>query len=135
MSPPTKGYGPGGVAIFVDAATNNQNRTVGNVRSYFSKCEGNLGASGSLGRMFERKAEFVVELSSLGPRPDEVEMEMIDGGADDVVREGRLRDLPPFQSFRTDAGEARCPGRGGEERRAEALRPEHRADRWRRPGR
>ena len=96
-----EGYGPGGVAIFVDAATNNQNRTVGNVRSYFSKCVGNLGTSGSLGHVFERKAEFVVELSALGDRdPDEVEMEMIDGGADDVVREEDAFVIyTPFQAF------------------------------------
>ncbi len=96
-----EGYGQGGVAIFVDAATNNQNRTVGNVRSYFSKCGGSLGTSGSLSHMFERKAEFVVENTALGDRdPDEFEMEVIDGGADDVVREEEaLYIYTPFQAF------------------------------------
>jgi YebC/PmpR family DNA-binding regulatory protein len=96
-----EGYAPGGVAIFVDAATNNVNRTVGNVRSYFTKCGASLGTSGSLAHIFERKAEFVVETAALkGRDPDEFEMEVIDGGADDVLRdeEGFIIHAP-FQSF------------------------------------
>ncbi|MCB0791292.1 MAG: YebC/PmpR family DNA-binding transcriptional regulator [Flavobacteriales bacterium] len=96
-----EGYAPGGVAVFVDAATNNQNRTVGNVRSYFSKCESNLGTSGSLSHIFERKAEFIVGNEALkGMDPDAFEMEVIDGGADDVVRhEDVIYIYTPFQSF------------------------------------
>ena len=83
-----EGYAPGGVAIFVDAATNNVNRTVSNVRSYFTKCGGNLGTSGSLGHIFDRKAEFVIGTEALkGKDPDDFEMEAIDGGADDVIRD------------------------------------------------
>jgi YebC/PmpR family DNA-binding regulatory protein len=96
-----EGYAPGGVAIFVDAATNNVNRTVGNVRSYFTKCGASLGTSGSLSHIFERKAEFVVENAALkGMDADEFEMEVIDGGADDVVRdeEGFIV-YAPFQAF------------------------------------
>jgi transcriptional/translational regulatory protein YebC/TACO1 len=63
-----RGYAPGGVAIFVDAATNNTNRTVANVRSFFSKCGGNMGTSGSLSHVFERKAEFVLEAAALKGR-------------------------------------------------------------------
>lgn len=96
-----EGYAPGGVAIFVDAATNNVNRTVGNVRSYFSKVGGTLGTSGSLGHMFERKAEFVIDNSALQGRDlDEFEMEVIDGGADDVVRdEESVIVYAPFAGF------------------------------------
>jgi YebC/PmpR family DNA-binding regulatory protein len=96
-----EGYAPGGVAIFVDAATNNTTRTVANVRSFFSKCEGTLGTSGSLAHVFERKAEFVVEVAALkGKDPDEFEMEAIDGGADDVIRdEDSFIILAPFTSF------------------------------------
>jgi YebC/PmpR family DNA-binding regulatory protein len=96
-----EGYAPGGVAVFVDAATNNVNRTVGNVRSFFSKCGGNLGTLGSLGHIFERKAEFVVSNEALkGRDADEFEMEVIDGGADDVVREEEgMIIYAPFQSF------------------------------------
>lgn len=96
-----EGYAPGGVAVFVDAATNNVNRTVGNVRSYFSKCGANLGTSGSLSHIFERKAEFVIDSAALkGRDADEFEMEVIDGGADDVLRdEVGFTIYAPFQSF------------------------------------
>jgi YebC/PmpR family DNA-binding regulatory protein len=96
-----EGYAPGGVAIFVDAATNNTTRTVANVRSFFSKCEGTLGTSGSLAHVFDRKAEFVVEVAALkGKDPDEFEMEAIDAGADDVIRdEDTFIILAPFTSF------------------------------------
>ncbi len=100
-----EGYAPGGVAIFVDAATNNTTRTVANVRSYFGKCEGTLGTMGSLAHVFERKAEFVIELAALkGRDPDEFEMEAIDAGADDVIRdeEGFIV-LAPYTSFGTMA--------------------------------
>jgi YebC/PmpR family DNA-binding regulatory protein len=96
-----EGYAPGGVAVFVDAATNNVNRTVGNVRSYFSKCGANLGTSGSLSHIFERKAEFVIDAAALkGRDADEFEMEVIDAGADDVLRdEEGFTIYAPFQSF------------------------------------
>jgi YebC/PmpR family DNA-binding regulatory protein len=96
-----EGYAPGGVAVFVEAATNNTTRTVANVRSFFSKCGANMGTSGSLAHIFERKAEFVIENAALkGRDADEFEMEVIDGGADDVVRddEGFIV-YAPFASF------------------------------------
>ncbi len=96
-----EGYAPGGVAIFVDAATNNTTRTVANVRSFFTKCEGSLGTSGSLSHIFERKAEFVIENAALkGKDGDEFEMEAIDAGADDVIRdeEGFII-LAPYTGF------------------------------------
>ncbi len=96
-----EGYATGGVAVFVDASTNNVNRTVGNVRSYFSKCESNLGTNGSLAHIFERKGEFVIENAALkGRDADEFEMELIDAGADDVVRdEEGFTIYVPFQGF------------------------------------
>jgi YebC/PmpR family DNA-binding regulatory protein len=96
-----EGYAPGGVAIFVDTATNNPTRTVANVRSYFTKCEGTLGTSGSLAHVFERKAEFVIENAALkGKDLDEFEMECIDAGADDVLRdEEGLVIYAPFVGF------------------------------------
>ncbi len=98
-----EGYAPGGVAIFVDAATNNPTRTVANVRSFFSKCNGTLGTSGSLSHVFDRKAEFVIENAALSGRDlDEFEMECIDAGAEDVIRaEEGLVVLAPFSSFGT----------------------------------
>lgn len=83
-----EGYAPGGVAVFVETATNNPTRTVANVRSFFSKCDGTLGTSGSLSHVFERKAEFVIETVALKGRDvDELEMECIDAGAEDVIRD------------------------------------------------
>lgn len=83
-----EGYATGGVAIFVDTATNNPTRTVSNVRSFFNKCDGNLGNSGSLAHVFERKAEFAVEEKALkGMDADEFEMALIDAGADDLVHD------------------------------------------------
>ena len=83
-----EGYAPGGVAVFVETATNNPTRTVANVRSFFSKCDGTLGTSGSLSHVFDRKAEFVIETVALKGRDvDELEMECIDAGAEDVIRD------------------------------------------------
>ena len=83
-----EGYAPGGVAVFVETATNNPTRTVANVRSFFSKCDGTLGTSGSLSHVFDRKAEFVIETAALKGRDvDELEMECIDAGAEDVIRD------------------------------------------------
>ena len=96
-----EGYAPGGVAIFIDSATNNTTRTVANVRSFFTKCEGSLGTSGSLAHVFDRKAEFVIENAALkGKDADEFEMEAIDAGADDVIRdEEGFVILAPYTSF------------------------------------
>lgn len=96
-----EGYAPGGVAIFVETATNNTTRTVANVRSYFSKCDGTLGTSGSLAHVFERKAEFVIGNAALNGRDaDEFEMECIDAGAEDVIRDDEVMVvLAPYTSF------------------------------------
>jgi YebC/PmpR family DNA-binding regulatory protein len=96
-----EGYAPGGVAIFVETATNNPTRTVANVRSYFSKCESALGTMGSLAHVFDRKAEFTVEEAALnGMDGDEFEMACIDAGADDVVHdEEGFVILAPYTEF------------------------------------
>ena len=78
-----EGYGPGGVAVIVEALTNNRNRTAGEVRSIFSKHGGNLGESNSVSFMFDRVGEFRYPLSA--GTPDEVLEKAIDAGADDVV--------------------------------------------------
>jgi len=77
-----EGYGPNGVAIIVEAMTDNRNRTASNVRSTFSKNGGNLGETGSVGFMFERKGEI-----TYGPDAgdaDTVMMAAIEAGAEDV---------------------------------------------------
>ena len=80
------GYGPFGIAIVVDAATNNNTRTVANVRSYFNKAGGSLGTTGSLDFMFERKSVFKIKTPQ-GLDLEEFELEMIDYGVDEVFAE------------------------------------------------
>ncbi len=78
-----EGYGPGGVALIVEALTNNRNRTAGEVRSSFSKYGGNLGETNSVSFMFDRLGEFRFPLKA--GTADEVLEKAIDAGADDVV--------------------------------------------------
>ena len=79
-----EGYGQGGVAIFVECTTNNPTRTVANVRAIFNKFDGNLGKNGELAFIFDRKGIFSIEKASIKMDWDDFEMEMIDGGAEDV---------------------------------------------------
>ena len=85
-----EGYGPNGVAVIVEAMTDNRNRTASNVRSTFSKNGGNLGETGSLGFIFERKGEVAYGTDAGGP--DTVMMAAIEAGAEDVEssEEGHL---------------------------------------------
>jgi YebC/PmpR family DNA-binding regulatory protein len=93
-----EGYGPGGVAIFVETSTNNVTRTVANIRSYFKKCNGSLGVSGSLEFVFERKAVFTIP--AVGINEDEFTLHMIDAGADEVeLEEGIFEVTGPMESF------------------------------------
>jgi len=78
-----EGYGPGGVAVIVEALTNNRNRTAGEVRSSFSKFGGNLGETNSVSFMFDRMGEFRFPLKA--GTADEVMEKALDAGADDVV--------------------------------------------------
>lgn len=77
-----EGYGPNGVAVIVEAMTDNRNRTASTVRSTFAKCGGNLGETGSLGFMFDRTGEIVYP-AEVGDA-DAVMMAAIEAGADDV---------------------------------------------------
>ena len=79
-----EGYGQGGVAFFVDCTTNNPTRTVANVRAIFNKFDGNLGKNGELAFIFDRKGIFSIDKSLIKMDWDDFEMEMIDGGAEDV---------------------------------------------------
>ncbi len=77
-----EGYGPGGVALLIEAVTDNRNRTVAEIRHMFSKNGGNLGEAGSVGWLFEKKGYIVVEKAA---KPEEELFEIaIDAGADDV---------------------------------------------------
>ena len=79
-----EGYAVNGIAVFVDCATNNNNRTVANVRSYFSKCDGALGTNGSLEFIFNRKGVFTIAKENVNSSLDDLEMELIDGGLEEL---------------------------------------------------
>ena len=78
-----EGYGPYGVAILIETATDNNTRTVANVRSYFNKLGGSLGTSGSVEFMFDHKCVFKVE-SKEGVSLEDLELELIDYGVDEI---------------------------------------------------
>ena len=82
-----EGYAAYGVAIFIDCATNNNNRTVADIRSYFSKCDGALGTNGSLEFIFDRKGVFTISTDQLIMDPEDLEMELIDGGLEKLETE------------------------------------------------
>lgn len=77
-----EGYGPDGVAIFIECLTDNNNRTVSFIRSIFSKRGGNLGTNGSLSFLFERKGVFTLPMANINH--EELELELIDAGAEDI---------------------------------------------------
>jgi YebC/PmpR family DNA-binding regulatory protein len=93
-----EGYGPSGVPIMVEAATDNPTRTVANIRSAFSRAGGQLATSGSLAFMFERKGVF--KFPKDGVDLDELELELIDFGAEDIsVDEGEVTITTSFTDF------------------------------------
>ncbi|GGX29028.1 YebC/PmpR family DNA-binding transcriptional regulator [Aquimarina muelleri] len=93
-----EGYAPHGIAILVETATDNNNRTVANIRSYFNKCDGNLGTSGSVEFMFDHTCNF--RINSEGLDPEELELEFIDYGAEEVFQdEDGILIYAPFESF------------------------------------
>lgn len=80
-----EGYGPGGVAVFVETLTDNTNRTVADLRSLFSKAGGNLGTSGSVAFLFDQKALFEVPADALAE--DDLFLLVADAGGEDLRRE------------------------------------------------
>ncbi len=81
-----EGYGPGGAAVLVSCATDNRNRTVSEIRHAFSKNGGNLGEQGSVGWMFERKSQIIVEKEKASE--DQLMGVALDAGAEDLRDEG-----------------------------------------------
>ena len=83
-----EGYGPHGIAYLVEAATDNNTRTVANVRSYFNKCGGSLGTTGSVSFMFDHKCVFRIKEDPAKPIDiEELELELIDYGAEEVFKQ------------------------------------------------
>jgi YebC/PmpR family DNA-binding regulatory protein len=79
-----EGYAVHGVAVFVDCASNNNNRTVADVRACFSKCDGAMGTNGSLEFIFGRKGVFTLDPENVSMNIEELEMELIDGGLEEL---------------------------------------------------
>jgi YebC/PmpR family DNA-binding regulatory protein len=93
-----EGYAPHGIAVLVETATDNNNRTVANIRSYFNKCNGNLGTSGSVEFMFDHSCNFRIKDSDIDV--EELELELIDFGAEEVFRDDDgIIIYAPFESF------------------------------------
>lgn len=93
-----EGYGPHGIAILVECATDNINRTVASVRSYFTRAGGTLGKTGSLDFIFERKSVF--KIPAEGNNIEDLELELIDFGAEEMFEdEGSIFIYTGFSDF------------------------------------
>lgn len=93
-----EGYGPHGIAVLIETATDNNNRTVANIRSYFNKYGGSLGTQGSVEFMFDHICTFTI--NSGGRDVEELELELIDYGAEDITEnEGNVEVDAPFESY------------------------------------
>ena len=82
-----EGYGPSGVAIIVDTLTDNKNRTASNVRSAFTKGNGNVGTPGCVSYMFEKKGQIIIDKEECEMDADDIMMMALDAGAEDFVEE------------------------------------------------
>lgn len=82
-----EGYGPSGVAIIVDTLTDNKNRTASNVRSAFTKGNGNVGTPGCVSYMFEKKGQIIIDKEECEMDADDLMMMALDAGAEDFVEE------------------------------------------------
>ena len=93
-----EGYGPSGIAILVETATDNNTRTVANIRSYFNKHNGNLGTSGSVAFMFDHTCNFKINKENIDI--ENLEFDLIDFGVEEVFEEDRgILIYGPFDSF------------------------------------
>ena len=93
-----EGYAPFGIAVLVETATDNNNRTVANGRSYFNKANGNMGTSGSVEFMFDRTCNFRINPENI--EPEELELEFIDFGVEEVFAdEDGILLYGPFEQF------------------------------------
>ncbi len=93
-----EGYGPSGIAILVETATDNNTRTVANIRSYFNKHNGNLGTSGSVAFMFDHTCNFKINKENIDI--ENLEFDLIDFGVEEVFEEDEsILIYGPFDSF------------------------------------
>ena len=93
-----EGYAPHGIAILIETATDNNTRTVANIRMHFNKCDGNLGTSGSVSFMFDHTCNFRINAEGLDI--EELELELIDHGLEEIFEdEDGIMIYAPFESF------------------------------------
>ena len=94
-----EGYAPHGIAILIETASDNNNRTVANIRSYFNKCNGTMGTQGSVEFMFDHTCNF--RIPAAGQDIEELELEMIDFGVEEIFAddEDGILMYAPFESF------------------------------------
>ncbi len=88
-----EGYGPNGVAVYVEANTDNKNRTAADVRHIFDKSGGNLGTSGCVSYMFDKKGVIVIDRSTTTLTEDDIMMMALDAGAEDVKAEDEVFEI------------------------------------------
>ena len=104
-----EGYASNGVAVFVECTTDNNNRTIANIRAIFSKYGGNLGTNGSLEFIFDRKGVFTITYENIKIDLEELEMELIDGGLEKLEKEKAIiliyTDFADFSVMQKKLGE------------------------------
>ena len=108
-----EGYGPNGIAIIVDALTDNKNRTASNVRSAFTKGQGSIGTPGCVSFMFDKKGQIIVDKEEYETDADEFMMLALDAGAEDFAEEDDcyeiLTDPDSFEAVRKALEDANVP--------------------------
>ena len=91
-----EGYGPHGIAVIIDCTTDNNNRTVANIRSYFNKCKGSLGTNGSVEYLFDKMCVFKIKkLEEI----DNLELDLIDCGLEEIVIDEDTKDVIIYAGF------------------------------------
>ena len=91
-----EGYGPHGIAVIIDCTTDNNNRTVANIRSYFNKCKGSLGTNGSVEYLFDKMCVFKIKkLEEI----DDLELNLIDYGLEEIVIDEDTKDIIIYAGF------------------------------------
>ena len=108
-----EGYGPNGIAIIVEALTDNKNRTAGNVRNAFTKGNGNVGAIGCVSYMFDRKGQIIIDKEECDMKADDLMMLALDAGAEDFLEEEDsfevLTNPDDFSAVREELEKAKIP--------------------------
>ncbi|HAG70069.1 MAG TPA: YebC/PmpR family DNA-binding transcriptional regulator [Lachnospiraceae bacterium] len=108
-----EGYGPNGIAIIVDALTDNKNRTAANVRSAFTKGSGSVGTQGCVSYMFDKKGQIIIDKEETDVDPDDLMMMALDAGADDFSEEEEAYEIltgeDEFENVRKVLSDAGIP--------------------------